>query len=218
MPTYPLTLPSSIAPKSSTMSLSRAVAVVESPFTGKTRAYSYDKAVWKATVTYPPMSNKQAGEFRSFLMNLKGRLGTFKMGDPDRLTPLGRMVTSGNVSSGSMKFVMSAAAVGDEELTGNWFQYKSGWPLLGVDDALYAGDMVSINNQLYMITEDVSTLSNYSPTFSIQPPLKSAITANQVVDFEVPQYGIWRMDSNDLGWDSDHVKKHGISFSCTEAI
>ena len=221
MPTYPLTLPSTIQPKSSEFKLQRATAVTESPFTGKTRAYQYEKAVWSASITYPPMSNKQVGEFRGFLLNLKGRLGTFKMGDPDRLVPTGRIVTSGFVNSGYQKMNISTASVGDETITGNYSAFiggGSGWPNASTfTNIFYAGDMISINDALYMVTED-TTFINYQANISIQPPLKQAITSVTTINLETPQYGVWRMDSDILGWSSDHMKNHGISFSCTEAI
>lgn len=218
MPTYPLTLPSTIAPVSSSFRLQRATAITQSPFTGKTRAYQYEKAVWKATISYPPMSNRQANEFRAFLINLQGRFGTFKMGDPDRVSPTGNIVTSGDVASGSQKMIISTASVGAESITGNWFSFKSGWPTNGVTDGLFAGDMISINNQLYMVTDNVNTFNNYSVTINIQPALKTAISASFTLDFEVPQHGIWRLDTDEIGWDSNHMKNHGISFSCTEVI
>ena len=48
------------------------------------------------------------------------------------------------------------------------------------------------------------------------PKIKSAATSGSTVTYNSPQ-GLFRMDSNELMWDTKAVSVYGISFSCTES-
>ena len=55
-PSYPLTLPTTTGIAKSSWGLQRAVGVSTSPFTGSQQLYEHDFALWKATITLPPMN------------------------------------------------------------------------------------------------------------------------------------------------------------------
>ena len=64
-----------------------------------------------------------------------------------------------------------------------------------------------------MIVADMSGTG----TATIEPSLKVAISGSTSASISGTA-AVMRMDSNDLGWDADHVSKYGFSFSCTEAL
>ena len=144
-PSYPLTLPTTTGIAKSSWGLQRAVGVSTSPFTGSQQVYEHDFALWKATITLPPMNRATSADYQTFFMQLHGRKGTFLMGDPDA-----------NAKRGTA-------------------------------------------------------------TLQIEPSLKVAITSSTACSI-TNTVGVWRMDTNELNWDSNHASTYGFSFSCMEAI
>ena len=87
-PSYPLTLPTVTGIKTQNWGMERVVAVTESPFTNQEQVFEHEGAQWKATFTLPPMKKDKAAVWLGFLMSLRGRRGTFKIGDQDRKNTL----------------------------------------------------------------------------------------------------------------------------------
>jgi hypothetical protein len=175
----------------------RAVASSKSPFTGHEQVYSYDMACWQATMTLPPMKRAQAGAWQAFFMLLKGRANTFLLGDPDGKNPEGSVTNALTSSAGAIGATTINLATNGTFKAGDYIQFGSG-----------------ATSQLHMILEDESSLT---PTINFEPALKVAVASfaqTQVTGAKC----VMRMDSNDLGWDADHVSKYGFSFSCTEAL
>ena len=55
----------------------------------------------------------------------------------------------------------------------------------------------------------------------IEPALRSnieTINNNTVITYGPTAKTIWRMDVNNLGWDTDKVSNYGFAFSCSEAL
>jgi hypothetical protein len=185
--------------------LNRAVSVSTSPFTGESQIHEYDKAVWSATVSLPPMRRATAALWQAFFMKLHGRAGSFLLGDPDAKTAQGSI--TGSVS------VTANKAIGIQAIILTVVSSNNG------NVVFKAGDYVQFdtqaNSRMYMVVDD-ATASSGSVTINIEPPLKKAITTSTAVDYTSPQC-VMRMDNNDLGWDANHISTYGISFSCTEA-
>jgi len=192
-----ITMPSSPAFTQSSWSIKRSVAGSRSPFSGHEQVYEYSMACWQATVTLPPMKRSQAGAWQAFFLKLRGRANTFLMGDPDGQSNIGTATTV-SITSGTH-------AIGDTTIP------------LTLDGTLKAGDYVQFgtgaSSQLHMIVADRSG----SGTATIEPSLKVAISTSTTASIS-DTTAVMRMDSNDLGWDADHVSKYGFSFSCTEAL
>jgi len=77
----------------STFRLTRAIAVAQSPFSGKVRTQEFDRVGWEAQVALPRMNRSQAAEWQSFILRCKGHVNTFKFTDPDALTNTGTYST-----------------------------------------------------------------------------------------------------------------------------
>lgn len=193
---YPISMPTSPGFTKSKWSLERAVAVNRSPFTGDQSTYEYDLALWKATLTLPPMKRAQAKEWQAFFMKLHGRRGTFLLGDPDAREATGTAT--------------SAAVSGTYSLGGD----QVGLTLNG---SLNIGDFVQLgsdsNPKYYMVVNNIAA----SGTVDIEPPLKASVTTSTPVTISSPK-GEFRMDNNELGWDANALSNYGITFSCTEAM
>ena len=206
--TFPLNIPSTPNFQTSRFELRRQNAVSISPYSGIQQTYEYDYALWGATFSLPPMRRETAGAWTAFLSALHGRRGTFTLGDPDRIIPLG--VASGTIT------LASGASVGDNTLS-----LTVGSGLSGVTGIFKAGDYIQLGttdatSKLHMVVEDCDA-SGTAVTAKIEPAVKVAVSTGQAITFVSPK-ALWRMDTDDLGWDGNHVSVYGISFSCTEAL
>lgn len=205
-PTYPLTLPTAPAFTTARWSLKRATAMSESPFTGQQQVFDYGFALWTATLTLPPMMREQAAEWEAFMMKLHGRKGTFLLGDPDAKTIQGGANTSATLNG--------AISVGDFTISINTNNAN-------MTNVFKAGDYIQIGTagaaKLYMIVDNATSNSSGIASVNIEPAIKVAASDAAAVDYTAAQ-GVFRMDSADLGWDTNEVSRYGITFSCTEAL
>ena len=198
-----ITMPSSPAFTQSSWSIKRSVAGSRSPFSGHEQVYEYSMACWQATVTLPPMKRSQAGAWQAFFLKLRGRANTFLMGDPD-----GKSLLAGTGNIPNTATVVGSDVIGQTSvninMTPNSKQFKAG-------DYIQFGTGAA--SQLHMIVADKTG----DGEITIEPALKVGISSSTTVTLSDTK-AVMRMDSNDLGWDADHVSKYGFSFSCTEAI
>ena len=203
-PSYPLTLPTVTGIKTQNFGLTRTISVSQSPFTKQEQVYQHDGEQWKATFTLPPMKKDSAAIWLAFLISLRGRRGTFKMGDQDRKTIQG-------VATGTI-LVNGAAQTGNAiDLDG--FANST-------NNVFKAGDYIQINSYLYMVSADVNSNGSGEATVYVEPSLRTGIEA--INDDTTVIYSntttIMRLDTNFTNWDSNHVSVYGISFACSESL
>ena len=203
-PSYPLTLPTVTGITTQNWGLERVVAVTESPFTNQEQVYEHEGAQWRATFTLPPMKKESAAVWLAFLMSLRGRRGTFKIGDQDRKTIQG-------VATGTI-LVNGAAQTGNAiDLDG--FANST-------NNVFKAGDYIQINSYLYMVSADVNSNGSGEATVYVEPSLRTSIEA--INDNTTVLYSntttLMRLDSNELNWNTNNVSVYGISFACSESL
>ena len=200
--TYPLSLPASPGPARVTMRATNVVAVAASPFTGQQQTQRHPGAWWSADVELPPlMGEAEAETWISFLLSLRGRHGTFLMGDPARATPRG-------VATGT-PVIDGADQTGEALATRGWTPDTTG--------ILRAGDYIQIGQRLHKVLTDTDSDASGAATLDIWPRLRESpadgaliITANPV--------GTFRLSSNDTSWIWEAPKRAGVSFGVVEAL
>ena len=199
---YPLTMPSTPAFVSQQWSTIRGTGMSESPFTGGQQTVEFAYAKWKAVLTLPPMRRPTASAWTAFFAKLRGRSGTFLLGDQDAKVPQINKITAGTINGDVT--LSSNADIGDTVLN------------ISGTTAFKAGDYIQLgsasSSRLYIVVEDQAGGS----TIQVEPKLKASATSGSTVTYNSPQ-GLFRMDSNELMWDTNAVSVYGISFSCTEA-
>ena len=203
-PSYPLTLPTVTGIKTQNWAMERVVAVTESPFTNQEQVFEHEGAQWKATFTLPPMKKESASVWLAFLMSLRGRRGTFKIGDQDRKTIQG--TATGTV------LVRGAAQTGNAINLDGFTASRA--------NVFLAGDYIQINSYLYMVSANVTANGSGEATVYVEPSLRTGIEAindNTTVIYSNTTT-VMRLDTNFTNWDSNHVSVYGISFSCSEAL
>ena len=203
-PSYPLTLPTVTGIKTQNFGLNRVVAVTESPFTNQEQVYEHDGAQWKATFTLPPMKKDSASIWLAFLISLRGRRGTFKMGDQDKKTIQG--TATGTV------LVRGAAQTGNAINLDGFTASRA--------NVFLAGDYIQINSYLYMVSANVTADGSGQATVYVEPSLRTGIEA--INDNTTVVYSntttVMKLDTNELNWDTNNVSVYGISFSCSESL
>ena len=203
-PSYPLTFPTVSGVRTQRFALVRTVAVSSSPFTGQDQVVQHEGEYWTTQISFPPMLKDKAAQIIAFLLQLRGRRGTFSIGDQDRKTIQG--VATGTIRvNGARQTGNQVALDGFANSTSNVFK---------------AGDYIQINSFLYMVTEDVTSNSSGEANVKIEPALRQGIET--IADDATVVYSntktIMRLDSNETAWDTDQVSKYGISLSATEAL
>ncbi len=203
-PSYPLTLPTVTGVRTQNWGLNRVVAVTESPFTLQQQTFEHEGSQWRCTMTLPPMKKDKASIWLAFFMSLRGRRGTFKLGDQDRKTIQG--VATGTIRvNGASQTGNQVALDGFANSTSNVFK---------------AGDYIQINSYLYMVIENATSNGSGQADVKIEPSLRSGIET--INDDTTVLYSntttIMRLDSNEFNWDTNQVSVYGISFACSEVL
>ena len=203
-PSYPLTFPTVSGITTQRFALTRTVSVSASPFTGQEQVFQHEGEFWTTQITFPPMLKDKAAVVLAFLLQLRGRRGTFKIGDQDRKTIQG--VATGTIRvNGASQTGNQVALDGFANSTSNVFK---------------AGDYIQIGSYLYMVTEDVSSNSSGEADVKIEPALRQGIET--IADDATVVYSntttIMRLDSNETGWSTDQVSKYGITLSASESL
>ena len=203
---FPLAMPTSPNFVKSEWTITRAVAISESPFTYSTQVHKFTGARWSATVSLPPMSRNQAVEWQSFFMQIQGQFGTFLLGDPDakavRGTIANTVAVNADFAVGAFDVTIDGADASESQLfkKGDYVQFNSG-----------------ASSKLHMIIADVASNSSGVATLPIEPPLSATLSNNATVTYASPKC-VMRMTSNELSWSADKISLYGISFSCVEVL
>lgn len=189
---FPTALTESFIQKMS-MRIVNSTAVQESPYTYNQKVNHFGGARWEAEVTLRPLSHSEALRFKAFFASLRGRLGTFMLGNP--------LDVAGSNDTLSME---TLGAIGDDTITVTVTGFN-----------MEAGQTFQFGNHLYMMFLSVD--SGVTATRAITPPLRSNISADQDAVLDEPK-GKWRLSSNVFEFDIDKAGMYSFTFSCVEAL
>lgn len=206
--TYPLNTPTSIGIAQITLSANNKVAISESPFTAKQQVVKHPAEFWTASVTIPTVRKELAEPWVSFLLSLGGRQGTFLLGDPNRVNPLG----AASQDEGTPVVDGTQAAGSSVDL--------GGLPL-SVAGFLVAGDYIQFGSgdtaTLHKVLTTVDTSGTGTTTVEIWPRTRRQLTDGEAVVFTNAK-GKFRLSSNTTPWSIDERSSYQISFDANEAI
>ena len=111
-----VTMPTSPSFTDSEWSLIRTIGTTVSPFTGQQKTQEFANTYWSASLTLPPMKRAQAVLWQSFLVNCRGSVNSFQLGDPDAKTNQGtynqtHMTASRRVNDTSETLTFSGSTI-----------------------------------------------------------------------------------------------------------
>lgn len=206
---YPLTTPTTIGIEQIELRANNVVAVSESPFTFVQQTVVHQGQRWEASISIPPVRKDLAEEWVAFLLSLKGRRGTFYLGDPNMATPRGTVLAATSVTLGS------ATTVGGKtvDLTKGSGPAKANF--------LRAGDYIQIgtgsDRTLHKVLTDTNLDSNGDATVDIWPHTRAVVASGTSVVHQSPT-GVFRLASNVSSWSINNASAYGISFDAVEVI
>jgi len=202
--TFPLTLPTTIGMAEIQIIAADIVGESESPFTFEQQIFDWQAQRWAGSVSLPSrMDRASAEEWLAFLLALRGKFGTFLMGDPAGATPRGTWAGTPLVNGASqtgLTLAVDGFSVGATGKKGDWFQLGSG-----------------SSSRLYKLTEDFTANGAGQATLDFWPRLRSSPADNDPLISSAAK-GIWRLAANERGWTLRDITTYGVSFPCKEAL
>ena len=199
--TYPLSIPTT-GIRSISISARNVVGASVSPFTGQQQLVRHQGAWWEADVTLPPMKRADAEEWIGFLVSMKGRFGTFLLGDPAATSPRGTWAGTPLVNGAGQTgetLTIDGFSAGATAKRGDYFQIGTGG-----------------GARLYKVLADATAAAG-AMTLDIWPRLRESPADNAVV-VTSNTVGLFRLASNDSEWNVNEATVYGITFGAVEAI
>jgi len=205
--TFPVTIPTGREADIATLTIS-AIDVVGrsmSPFTKASQSFEHPGKLWQMVVELNPLSRAAAQPWVAFLTSLRGRYGTFTMGDPSAATPRG--------PAGGTPRVSTSSQTGLTLVTYGWTGSATG--------VLLAGDYVQLNDgaspRLYKNIADVNTTSGGVATLDLWPTLRSPPNSGATIIVN-SCVSVWQLTDNGMNVAISGPGIHQISFSAEEAL
>jgi hypothetical protein len=183
-------------------------AISRSPFALSAQVYRWSGQAWEADITLPAMQRADAESWLSFLLKLKGRYGTFLLGDPNGATPRGSAATT----PGTPLVAGGAQVGGSLDI--------DGLPL-SATNYLLAGDYIQLgtglSTRLYKVLNNVSSNGSGQATLDLWPDLRSSPGDNATVVVSNAK-GLFRLSNPDQDFTIDDTSTYNITFGAMEAI
>lgn len=203
--TFPLSLPTVGGIRSATITMVDVVGVGESPYTLTQETFEHAGKRWAMRVELVPMKRASAEQWAAWLASLRGRRGTFLMGDPVGATPRG-------IATGT-PLVKGADQTGGTLLTDGWTPDTTG--------ILLAGDWIQlgtgVTSRLHKVLQDANSDSGGNATLELWPGPRTAPADNEAIVVSNTK-GLWRLSSNTRSYDIGLAQVFGLGFDCVEAL
>jgi hypothetical protein len=202
---YPLSPPTTPSWVKVNFTANNIVAISASIFTGQQQVYQWPGESWLVDVSLPPMTQATAEAWVTFLISLRGQLGTFYLGDVLHTAPVG-VATGTPVVNGAQGSMSNTLAT-------------KGWTH-GTTDILRAGDFIQIgtgtSQRLYKVLTDANSDGSGLATLDIFPSLREGVSDNQSIAITDTE-GTFRLAANERTWNVDKARIYGIDFKAEEA-
>ena len=202
---YPLTFPSQLTIEDFQIDINTAAAANTSPFSLSQQVYDFGGEIWQFTGSMPTMVRENSAIYSSFLMSLRGIVGTFLMPIPDSKNPLG--------SWGGTPVVNGAGQTGDTLAI-------SGLPASQVGCAK-AGDFIQLgtgnSTRLHRVVADADSDGSGNMTVTIVPRLRESPADGATVIYQ-NAHGRFRLDERTAGYAASPKKLYNMQISCREAL
>jgi hypothetical protein len=203
--TYPLSIPAVGGVRSATFTMLDVVGVGESPYTLTQETFEHAGKRWGMRVELVPNKRAIAEQWVAWLASLRGRRGTFLMGDPIGQQPRG-------IATGT-PLVKGANQTGGTLITDGWTISTTG--------ILLAGDWVQLgtgaDSRLHKVLQDANSDSSGNATLELWPGPRTAPADNAALVVR-NTVGAWRLASNSRGYDIGLAQIIGMGFDCVEAL
>jgi len=163
-----ITFPSSPTPSGMSWRLVQPAQQNISQWTGARQVLASGRGWWECSLTLPPIIGEAAvNSWRSFMAKARGAANDFQV-------PVNEIAQS---SSTATPLVNGANQTGRSLVT-------DGWP--NSTTVLYAGQFVTIGNQLLQLTANITSNSSGQATISFEPAIRVSPADNAAIEFKNP--------------------------------
>jgi hypothetical protein len=178
----------------------RPAQVNRSAYTGRRKVMANPwHARWSAELELAPIVGEaNILAFRAFLAQLKGQVNSFRL----KATEGAQLTGAGGVGA------TTGAAVGATSLA------VAGFP---TGKNLLAGQMMTVNDQLLLLTQDGTVTGTNDRTFTFESPLRAAVAGSALVEVMNPT-ALVCLTSSVSGWDVSAGTVYGAKLSVEEVF
>lgn len=206
--TYPLALPSTLKFRTTVWSSEDRTAEVASPYTGDGQAIVWPWQRWKVTLTLVAMHRAEAQDWAAWLRSLRGKSGTFLLGDPMRSSPLGAAAASPGTP-----LVKGGGQTGGGLLIDGCPASVTNW--------LKRGDLIQVGtgslSRLHEISENVNTSGAGEASLSLWPDLRESPADNSAIVLSNPK-GVFNRTSDIVEVPTDTAGIYNLAFDCIDTL
>ena len=197
---YPLTMPAYPKPSEIIYRLRAAQTTSTSPFSFASQIADWGGQQWEVDLAYPPMTKTEARSWVSFLLELRGRVGSFYFYPPDdRVLGVG----------GGSPVVSTKISIASVSITGAP-NSTSGW--------LNAGDWFSFaNGELKRVIGNVNSDGSGNAKIIFSPNIRQDPSPSSQVATETAR-GIFELVDPNIKFDVTKVQHHGFRIVIQEKI
>lgn len=174
----------SITPTTNTFELVANTRTFQSPLTNAVQTSSRKGSLWRASLQFSNLKGDDRQEMQAFLVKLNGQQHRFTLHDHSytrRGAGGGTLLVKGASQSGSTLACDGATA--------------------SVTNYLRAGDYVSFNNELHMVTADTNSDASGNVNLAIAPPIRKTPADNIEVDYAAPVSGVFML-AGPASWET----------------
>jgi hypothetical protein len=190
----------SIIPASSSFELVTNTKTFRSPLTNSVQTASRKGSLWKVGLSFNNLHGSERAEMQAFLTKLNGQEHRFTLHDHSyarRGIGIGTLTING-ADQGGVNLVCSTTAAA-----------TTGY--------VKAGDYVSFNNELHMVTTDANSDGSGNITIAIAPPIRKPTINAGTVDYTSPVNGVFMLSSKS-GWTNDPAGLSSFSLDAVEDV
>lgn len=193
-----ITFPST--PKAQNMSwrLIQPAQVNISGWTGKRQVVASGRGWWECQFTLPPIvGTTNVNAWRSFMGLARGSANDFQV-------PVDPTAQSSVVAS---PLVNGASQIGRSLVT-------DGWPVSTT--VLYAGQFVTIGNQLLQLTSNITSNGSGQATITFEPAIRTSPADNAAIEFKNPYCLMYLTEDPSYSVEPGYV--YNMSFNLRESF
>ena len=190
-----------ITPTTQTFELVTNTKVFQSPLSNSVQTLTRAGSHWKTSMVFSNLSGAERAELQAFIAKMDGQTHRARISDYGA-------VKLGAASSGDTLLVAGAGQSGSSiSLDG---------ASLGVSNYFKAGDYLSFNNELHMVTADASSDAFGEITVSIAPPIRKVPADNTAVTY-IGATGVFMITNNPM-WRTQAPYFSSITIEAIEDV
>lgn len=184
------------------LKLGRKSFSLRSPFTGKRQLINTTYALWSFKGTFSKADKVFAGQLRAFMTQLEGQSNAFRLPLPEYAAP-----STGYV--GAAGLVNGASQVGNSLITDGWTASAA---------IFKRGDYFNINDELKLITADVSANGSGQATLLFEPSIRVSPADNLALGVSNPTVLLVSNEDDSANWDLAPPILYNFELDCIECV